>query len=527
MNAHSFIYHIEGGILMGQMIFSDPLKLNALRYGDKEAISYDGKRFTYREFNDRVNQLSHALQSLGVKKGDKVAFMLPNCNELVEIMFACSKIGAVFIPINARFVGREIAHVLNNSRSIALFFDARFGDMVKSKLENYETTKQFISIGHTHEIADYEYEELLSKQPTHEPSPDKPLLETDTICYLYTGGTTGLPKGAVRSHRSLYLVSLLFSIEFEIGRNGKGLVAGPLFGAAALSISMPNFFVGNPVHLIERFEPEAVLRAIDAEKPTTTFLAPPMLDAIFALPDEVKQKYDVSSMESIISVGAPLMTATKERTFKFFPNVKLNEFYGASEHGGSTNLFPEYMELKNRSVGLPMLGMEVKIVDEDGNEVEQGEVGEVVVKGLTLCDGYYDNEEANKEAFRDGWLGLGDMAMQDEEGFYYLVDRKQDMILSGALNVYPAEIEEVLYEHPDIAEVAVIGMAHDKWGEVPLAIVRLQDGKQTQEADLISFCHDKLADYKKPHKIVFVDEPLPRSLQGKVLKYQLREQFNR
>jgi len=195
-----------------------------------------------------------------------------------------------------------------------------------------------------------------------------------------------------------------------------------------------------------------VLRGMDEEKTTTTFLAPPMLDAIFSLPEEIKGKYDVSSMESIISVGAPLMTATKEQTLQFFPGIKLNEFYGASEHGGSTNLFPEYMALKDRSVGLPMLGMEVKIVDEAGNEVKQGEVGEIVVKGITLCDGYYENERANEEAFRDGWLGLGDLGKQDEEGFYYLVDRKQDMVLSGAFNVYPAEIEEVLHLHNNVAE---------------------------------------------------------------------------
>src|SRR5699024_372431 len=180
MNVYSFIYYIEGGILMGQMIFSDPLVLNAIRYSNKEAISYNGKRFTYREFNERVNQLSHALQGLGVKKGDKVAYMLPNCNELVEIMFACSKIGAVFIPINARFVGREIAHVLNNSRSIVLFFDSRFGDIVNSELEKYETAKQFISIGNDHAIANYEYETLLSEQHTTEPTPDEPLSENDT-----------------------------------------------------------------------------------------------------------------------------------------------------------------------------------------------------------------------------------------------------------------------------------------------------------------------------------------------------------
>lgn len=523
MIIHSLIE--KGGLKMSQMIFSDPVKLNALRFGDKEAISFNDNKFTYREFNERINQLAHAMQNLGFKKGDKVAFMLPNCNELLEIMFACSKIGAVFIPINARFVGREIAHVLNNSRSVALFFDARFGEAVRSERDNFETTNHFISIRGKHDIAEHEYEALIQQYEKTEPTPDEPLHENDTICYLYTGGTTGLPKGAVRSHRSLYLVSLLFSIEFEIGRNGKGLVAGPLFGAAALSISMPNLFVGNPLHLIERFEPEAVLKAIDEEKTTTTFLAPPMLDAIFALPEEVKEKYDVSSMKSIISVGAPLMTATKNKTLSFFPNVRLNEFYGASEHGGSTNLFPEYMELKNRSVGLPMLGMEVKIVDEEGNEVKQGEVGEIVVRGLTLCDEYYDNPEANEEAFRDGWLGLGDMGMQDEEGFYYLVDRKQDMILSGALNVYPAEIEEVLYEHPDIAEVAVIGMEHEKWGEVPLAVTRLHEEKTTTEEELIQFCEGKLADYKIPHKVTFVEEPLPRSLQGKVLKFQLREQY--
>lgn len=510
---------------MGQMIFSDPLKLNAIRYGEKEAISFNGKSFTYKQLNERVNQLAHAMQSEGIKKGDKVAFMLLNCNELIEIMFACSKIGAVYIPINARFVGREIAHVLNNSRSTALFFDARFGEEINQARDNFTTAKIYISVGGHHSIAANEYEAWIGSHKKSEPIPDEPLQETDTICYLYTGGTTGLPKGAVRSHRSLYLVSLLFSIEFEIGRNGKGLVAGPLFGAAALSISMPNFFVGNPVHLIERFEPEAVLKAIDEKKPTTTFLAPPMLDAIFALPDDVKQRYDVTSMKSIISVGAPLMTATKNKTLSFFPNVKLNEFYGASEHGGSTNLFPEYMELKNRSVGLPMLGMEVKIIDDSGNEVQQGEVGEIVVKGLTLCDGYYDNPEANEEAFKDGWLGLGDMGKQDEEGFYYLVDRKQDMILSGAFNVYPAEIEEVLHEYPDIVEGAVIGMPHDKWGEVPIAIIRLKDGLTAEETEIINFCKGKMADYKIPHKVIFVQEPLPRSLQGKVLKFKLRDMF--
>src|SRR5699024_6771353 len=177
--------------------------------------------------------------------------------------------------------------------------------------------------------------------------------------------------------------------------------------------------------------------------------------------------YNMTSMKTVISVGAPLLNKTKSQTIAFFPEAELNEFYGASEHGGSTNLFPEYMTEKDRSVGLPMLGMDVTLLDENGDEVEQGGIGEIFVKGLTLCDGYYENSEATDKAFHGEWLGLGDMAKQDEDGFYYLVDRKQDMILSGAINVYPAEIEEVIHEHPNVSEATVIGMKHGTWGEVP------------------------------------------------------------
>ncbi|HLR43027.1 MAG TPA: AMP-binding protein [Pseudogracilibacillus sp.] len=507
---------------MSEMIFSDPIKLNALRYAKKEAISFKDKRFTYESFNQRINQLSHALQEVGIQKGDKVAFMLFNCNELFEIIFACSKIGAIFVPINSRFIAREIKHVLNNSKASVLIHDARFSEEVQKVLEKGSSIKTVVTVGNNFNQT-IMYESFIAPQSIKEPIPDHSISESDHICYLYTGGTTGLPKAAVRSHRSMYMVALLFSIEFSISRNGKGLVSGPLYGAAALSISMPNFFVGNPVHIVEKFHPVEILEAIDKEKTTTTFLAPPMLDAIFALPEELKEKYDVSSMKSIISVGAPLLSGTKKRTQEYFKDVELNEFYGASEHGGSTNLFPEYMNEKERSVGLPMLGMEVALFDEEGKEVEQEEVGEMYVKGLTLCDGYYKNEKATREAFKDGWLGLGDMAKQDDEGFYYLVDRKQDMILSGAINVYPAEIEEILYEHPYVKEAAVIGAKDDKWGEVPVAIIVPEEGEYVEEEEMKEFCSERLARYKLPKHYYFREEPLPRSLQGKVLKFKLRE----
>lgn len=509
---------------MQHMIFSDPIKLNATRYAEEEAISFKEKRFTYQQFNNRINQLGHALQSIGVEKGDKVAFMLLNCNQLFEIVYACSKIGAVFVPINSRFVSREIQHVLDDSESRILIFDSRFSNDIITIQDQVETTNDFISVGNASDSAAFEYEEWISHFSVEEPTPSEAIDELDMISIMYTGGTTGRPKGAVRSHRSLYLVALLFSIEFAIGRNGKALASGPLYGAAAFGIAIPNFYVGNPVHIVERFHPIEVLEAITDEKPTTTFLAPPMFEAIFSLPEEIRKKYDVSSLKSIISVGAPLHTSTKKKILTYFDSADLNEFYGATELGGAANLFPEKQSEKKRSVGVPMLGMDVKLLDNEGNKVQPGEAGAFFVKGITLCDEYYKKPDATAESFQGEWLWLGDIGVQDDEGFYYIVDREQDMILSGAINVYPAEIEEVLHEHTKIADVAVIGVPDEKWGEVPIAVVVLHEGADANEEDILEFCNGKLAKYKIPHSVDFVEE-LPRSLQGKLLKYQLREKY--
>lgn len=507
---------------MQHMLFSDPIKLNAVRYPEKEAISFLEKRFTYLEFNQRINQLAHALMAKGIRKGDKVALMLVNCNELFEIMFACAKIGAVYVPINSRFVGPEIKHVLTNSEALAVIYGKEFDEEVTAAVQQVEGIDLLVSVGGQSEHATLDYEQWIKEYPVNEPELEEALNELDTVCIMYTGGTTGYPKGAVRSHRSMYLVGLLFSIEFGIGRREKGLVSGPLYGAAALSTSMPNLFVGNSLHILPSFHPVEVLKAIDEEKSNNTFLAPPMFDAIFSLPEEVLEKYDVTSMQTLISVGAPLHSSTKEKVLSFFSEADLNEFYGATEHGGSTNLFPEYQNQKDRSVGLPMLGMEVKLVNDSGKEVAAGEPGEFLVKGITLCDEYYKNEEATAEAFQGDWLGLGDMGIRDEDGFYSIVDRKQDMILSGALNVYPAEIEGVLHRHPKIKDVAVIGVPDEKWGESVMAVVVLKQGMTADEAEIIDFCEGEMAGYKKPKQVTFLDD-LPRSLQGKLLKYKLRE----
>ncbi|WP_301108879.1 AMP-binding protein [Sporosarcina sp.] len=509
---------------MQHMLFSDPIKLNAVRYKDREALSFNGLRFTYQDFNNRINQLSHALQSIGVKKGDKVAIMLMNCHQLFELIFACAKIGAVSVPVNSRFVSREIQHVVDDSEAVLLVVDSRFMGEITPSIEKYKTVKHFITVGSSEKVQYPEYEKLIADFSMEEPVPSSPLTELDTLTIMYTGGTTGYPKGAVRTHRSMYLVTLLFSIEFNISRLGKGLAAGPLYGAAALSISLPNLYVGNSLHILESFHPVEVLKALDEEKTTTTFLAPPMLEAIFSLPEEILRQYDVSSLQSIISVGAPLHTSTKEKVFNYFPTVDLNEFYGATELGGAANLFPEMQNDKDRSVGVPMLGMEIELRNDVREPVPAGEAGEFFVRGITLCDEYYKRPEANEESFDGEWLSLGDVGVQDEDGYYSIVDRKQDMILSGAINVYPAEIEGVLHEHPSVVDVAVIGVPDEKWGEVSLAVVVLRKGAEVSKEELIEFCQGKLAKYKIPQHVDFVDI-LPRSLQGKLLKFKIRENY--
>jgi len=505
-----------------ELLLHEFLRLNAIRYPDRTAILFRNQRFTYSQFNARVNRLANALSNLGVKKGDKVAFMMTNCNELLEVGYAAPKIGAAFVPINSRSVASEIEYLVNDSDSVAVFVNAECLPEVIKARPNFALARNVIVVRGEAPAGTLSYEELLDGAPDTEPKVE--VSEGDLMCLMYTGGTTGRPKGSIRSHRGIALLALLFAIEYDYHEGDMGLVAGPLYGAAAFAFCIPNLTIGGAVCILPVFHPVEALKAIDQFKCNNAFLAPVMLDFILNLPDEVKKRYDVSSMKAIMSVGAPLHTDTKEGTIAYFKNSGLHELYGASEHGASTDLKPYDQLRKTRCVGVPFLGMEVKLLDKDGNEVPRGEMGEFWVRGLTVCDGYYKKPEATAEALRNGWLGLGDMGRQDEEGYYYIVDRKKDMIISGALNIYPTEIEDVLRKHPDIFDVAVIGVPDQKWGEAVKAVVELKEGARITADEIIKWCENKMAGYKKPKSVDIVDQ-LPRTLQGKVLKYQLRKKY--
>ena len=497
------------------IILSDVLPVNA-------AQCVRNQRFTYSQFNARVNRVANALSNLGVKKGDKVAFMMTNCNELLEIGYAAPKIGAAFVPINSRSVSSEIEYVVNDSDSVAVFVSVECLPEVMKARPNFALARNIIVVRGEAPAGTLAYEELLAGAPDTEPKVE--VSERDLMCLMYTGGTTGRPKGSIRSYRGIALLALLFAIEYDYHEGDMGLVAGPLYGAAAFTFCIPNLTIGGAACILPVFHPVEALKAIDQFKCNNAFLAPVMLDFILNLPDEVKKQYDVSSMKAIMSVGAPLHTDTKEGTIAYFKNAGLHELYGASEYGASTDLKPYDQLRKTRCVGVPFLGMEVKLLDKDGNEVPKGEVGEFWVRGLTVCDGYYKKPEATAEALRNGWLGLGDMGRQDEEGYYYIVDRKQDMIISGGINVYPAEIEEVLHTHPKVLDVAVIGVPDKKWGEAVKAVLVLKPGETATEEEIIQWCDGRMAGHKKPKSVDFVPE-IPRTLQGKALKNKMREKY--
>jgi long-chain acyl-CoA synthetase len=500
-----------------QLTVGGALLNSARKYPQKTAIVFEDRRFTFDEFNMRVNRLAHALLGLGLAKGDRVAVLLGNCNEIVELLMAAAKTGLVAVPVNFRFVPSEIEYVVNQSQSKALIVGEDYLSKVESARPNFQTVDRYISVA-AHPVAGMlDYEQLLAASSPAEPAIE--VHENDPWYIGYTSGTTGLPKGALISHRARILPALFMIIEFGLRDTDAELMTMPMFHTNGIQFSMIGLYLGNTVFIMRNFEPETVLRAIAEHKLTYASLVPTMYAMILGLPQETKARYGVGSMRVLISSSSPLLTKTKEEILSFFSSSELNEFYGSSEAGIITNLKPRDQMRKIRCVGQAMFGIEIKLLDADGAEVAPGEVGELYSKGPCFTE-YYRMPEVN--AFRDGWFSAGDMARMDEEGYYYIVDRKKDMIISGGENIYPVEVEELLSRHPAVSEVAVIGIPHEKWGESVHAVIVTKGPAQASEQAIIDYCKGRIASYKGPRSVEFV-EALPKNPTGKVLKRVLRD----
>lgn len=498
----------------------DSLAGSVRKYPDKTAIVFEDRHFTYREFNERVNRVSHLLMSLGLKKGDRVAVLAMNCNEIVEVLMALGKCGLVAVPVNFRFAGREIEFVVSQPGCGTLFVAGEFMDAIAEVRDRLTTVEHCIAFSPEPLAGMGNYEALLAANPATEPT--VAVADDDPWFIGFTSGTTGFPKGAVLTHGARMMPVLNMAIEYGIADTDVVMVTMPIFHSNGLTFTHMGLALGNTVVILRQFDPEGVLRAVDAHGISYASMVPTMYSRIVGLPPDTRARYDLTSMRVLISSSAPLMTQTKEDILQFFPAAQLNEFYGSTEAGIVTNLKPRDQMRKVRCVGQPIFGVQVKVVDPEGNEVAPGEVGELYSLG-PCCQHYFGLPEATQRAFSDGWFTAGDLARVDEEGYIYIVDRRTDLIISGGENIYPAEVEDLLMRMPGVRELAVIGIPHPDWGETVHLVLVPESTAVIGLADVESFCQGRLAKYKRPRSMEVVDA-LPKTQTGKILRRVLKEE---
>ncbi len=504
------------------------LKVNAKKFPDTVALKERDRAFTYPETNRRVNRLAHGLLSLGLRKGDKVAVLLENCIEIVEVYLATAKTGLVIVPINFRLLGPEVEYIATNSDARAFIVHDEFApcvDGIRSALtaigpENY------VVVGNPRE-GYREYESLLRE--ASEGEPETQVDPEDPWILIYTSGTTGVPKGVVRSHESHVAFYLINAIDFGFNEHDVCLNVMPLCHINSTFFTFTFTYVGGTayIHPARSFRAEEILEIIEREEVTFISLIPTHYSIILNAPEGAKG-FDVSSIRKLLCSSAPVAKDMKLAIMDFFTGVELYEAYGSTEAGIVTVLKPEDQMRKLGSIGYESLGTDfVKVLDEEGNEVGIGEIGELYSRGPMLFDEYYKLPDKTARSFRGEWFSAGDLGMRDEDGFYQIVDRKDNLIITGGEHVYPSEVEKVICAHPGVLDVAVVGLPHEKWGEAVTAFVIARDaGNPPAEAEIIGFCRGRMASYKRPKAVYVITEAeMPRTGSGKVLHRVLRERL--
>jgi long-chain acyl-CoA synthetase len=506
------------------LLFTWPAKVHPNRI----AIVFEGKRLTYQQADARSNRVANGLNCLPGKKGDRVAVLLTNSIEAAEVVICIAKSNSAMVTINARHTPQEHAYVINDSEAETVIFGEEFWDIIEETRTEARGIKHLVCVGRKGPGV-RDYEEWLSEQSSSEPpeevSPD------DFERIVYTSGTTGRPKGAVSTYQIFQarLRNLLANLDEAIHPEDVNLNVGPLTHAAGLVMNA--YYMKGAMNIIlRRFDPELVLKTIQEEKATHLLLIPTMIVMLVNHPGI--RKYDLSSLKGIYYGTSPMSAEKLREAIALFGRI-FRQNYGLSEAPQPICVLrtedhivdgTEEEVRRLASAGRPVLGVEVRVVGENGEDVPPGEIGEILIRSDTLMKEYWKLPEATAEALRGGYLHTGDMATVDERGYIYIVDRKHNMIISGGYNIYPREVEETINKHPSVLDAAVIGIPDEVWGESVRAFVVLKEGQKATEEEIIEICRRNLASYKKPKSVEFVHE-LPRNPYGKILYNALKEKY--
>lgn len=508
------------------MNISDAVATHARLTPQKIGARDSARSLTFADWHARATQLANGLRALGLNKGDRVALLAYNRVEWMEMYAGLARAGLVAVPLNFRLMTAEIDYILDHSGAVAMIVQDELIERVeplRAKLKLPDNV--FIALGETTVQGWTAYEQLLTTAPLD--LAPVTVVPTDMSALMYTSGTTGQTKGAIRSHEGSSLIALATALEMGFKAQDTALLVMPMCHANSLYFSHTFTQLGATCVIDDRksFDPEALLATLAADKVTFTSLVPTHYIMMLGLPPEVKAKYDVSAVEKLMISSAPARKDTKLAILSHFKNGKLYELYGSTEAGWVTLLRPDEQIDRLGSVGREWAGSgAIKLLNPEGEEVQDGEVGELFSKTPYVFDGYWKNPDKTKEAFAGQWCSVGDMALRDADGFIHLVDRKSNMIISGGENIYPSEVEGVLGAHDKVKDVAVLGVPHDKWGEAVMAVVVLHQHGQVTEEELMAWCKTRMAGYKRPQSIVFMqDEDMPRTATGKILHRVLRQ----
>lgn len=510
------------------MYLTQALHRAAQLHPDRIAVRYGDRQSTFRQFIDRVARLAGVLQTLGMQTGDRVAILSLNSDRYLEYQMAVPWGGGVMNPCNTRWSAAEILYSLIDSGSTILLVDETFRPLAEQLRRDASTLREVIYCGDGEGSAGMvDYEDLLTKTDA---VPDAVRRGDDLAGIFYTGGTTGFPKGVMLSHTNLCASALSLCAEGLVAAGGTYLHCAPMFHLADMGLAAAHWIEGNTHTVLPSFAPESVLDTLERERVTHVLLVPTMIQMLVDHPS-MKQPRDLSALQCIAYGASSMSEAVLERAMAAWPGVDFAQAYGMTELSPVATVNPPWYHTpegrragKLRSAGRASFCTEVRIVDDLGREVPRGTVGEVAARGPTVMLGYWNKPDLTAAAIRDGWMHTGDGGYMDEDGFIFVVDRLKDMIISGGENVYSAEVENALTQHPDIAACAVIGIPSTRWGESVHAVVVRRPAASVTGDDLVTHCRSLIAGYKCPRSVEFRDA-LPLSGAGKVLKIELRKPF--